>query len=66
MSPGEAFRQSFRSRFPPLHIPRPLRPLTALARLAARDLGRGEPFEPEATPGRALALLAHRWSGRIG
>ncbi len=43
-----------------------LRPLTALARLAVRDLRHGEPFEPEATPARALALLAHRWSGRIG
>jgi len=43
-----------------------LRPLTALARLAVRDLRQGEPFEPEATPGRALALLAHRWMGTIG
>jgi phytoene synthase len=43
-----------------------LRPLTALARLAVRDLRHGEPFEPEATPGRALALLAHRWMGTIG
>jgi len=43
-----------------------LRPLTALARLAVRDLGQGEPFEPEATPGRALTLLAHRWMGTIG
>jgi phytoene synthase len=43
-----------------------LRPLTALARLSVRDLSHGEPFEPEATPGRALALLAHRWMGTIG
>jgi len=43
-----------------------LRPLTALARLAVRDLRHGEPFEPEATPGRAFALLAHRWMGTIG
>ena len=49
----------------PLRFPRALRPLTALARLAVRDLRHGEPFEPEATPGRAAALLAHRWSGRI-
>jgi len=50
----------------PLRFPRGLRPLTGLARLAVRDLRRGEPFEPEATPGRAALLLAHRWSGQIG
>jgi len=49
----------------PLRFARALRPLTALARLAVRDLRHGEPFEPEATPGRAAALLAHRWTGRI-
>ena len=48
-----------------LRFARSLRPLTALACLAARDLVHGEPFEPEATPGRALALMAHRWTGRI-
>ena len=47
-------------------VPRALRPLTGLARLAVRDLRHGEPFEPEATPGRAAALFAHRWAGRIG
>ena len=46
-------------------IERRARPLTALAVLAARDLRRGgPPFEPEATPGRAAALLAHRLFGR--
>ena len=49
-----------------LRFPRALRPLTGLARLAVRDLRHGEPFEPEATPARAAALLAHRWSARIG
>lgn len=45
---------------------RKARPLTALAALAARDLRRGgPPFEPEATPGRAVALLFHRLFGRI-
>ena len=44
-------------------IPARYRPLTALAVLALRDLRRNE---PEATPGRAFALLRHRWSGRIG
>ena len=42
-----------------------LRPLSMLAALAVRDLKRGEPFEPEGTPGRAAAMLAHRFSGRI-
>ncbi len=37
-----------------------LRPVTLAARLAARD-----PAEPEGTPGRALALLAHRLTGKI-
>ncbi len=50
----------------PLRFPPALRPLTGYARLAVRDLRHGEPSEPEATPGRAAALLAHRWSGRIG
>ena len=47
-------------------FPRPLRPLAALAALAARDARRRADIEPEATPGRALALLWHRMTGRIG
>ncbi len=39
------------------------RPLTMLARAATRDLDRQE---PEGCRGRAAAMLAHRWSGRIG
>lgn len=42
-----------------------LRPLTGLARLATRDLRRGSDIEPEATPARAAALLAHRLTGTI-
>ncbi len=38
------------------------RPLTMLARAAARDLDR---TEPEGCRARAAAMLAHRWSGRI-
>lgn len=45
-------------------FPAPLRPLTLLARLAARDFLRREP-EPEATPGRAFAMLSHRLSGVV-
>ena len=45
-------------------FPRRLRPLTGLARLAARDAKQG-PLEPEATPWRAAALLAHRLVGRV-
>ena len=44
---------------------RRLRPLTALARLAARDVKQAPAFEPEATPGRAAALLSHRLFGRV-
>ena len=43
-------------------VQRRLRPLTALAVLANRDLS-GD--EPEATPGRAWALLKHRLTGRL-
>lgn len=42
---------------------RGVRPLTMLARAAARDIERQE---PEGSRGRVLAMLAHRWSGRIG
>ena len=45
---------------------RALRPLTAFARLAARDVRRAPGQEPEATPGRAFALIRHRLTGRIG
>lgn len=44
---------------------RRLRPLTALARLAARDVKQGPAVEAEATPGRAAALLSHRLFGRV-
>lgn len=43
----------------------PLRPLSMLAALALRDCRRGEPFEPEGAPGRAVALFAHRLNGRL-
>ena len=42
----------------------PLRPLTLLAKLAARDFLRTTP-EAEATPGRAFAMLSHRLSGVV-
>ena len=43
---------------------RRLRPLTGLAALAARD-SRRDALEPEATPGRAWALIRHRLTGRL-
>jgi hypothetical protein len=42
-----------------------LRPLAALAALAARDCRKGEPFEREGTPARAAAMLRHRFIGRL-
>ena len=42
---------------------RRVRPLTMLARAAARDLDREE---AEGSRGRVAEMLAHRWSGRIG
>lgn len=44
---------------------RRLRPLTAFARLAARDARQAPTTEAEGTPGRALALVVHRLTGRI-
>jgi phytoene synthase len=46
-------------------FPRALRPLTALAKLAARDVKRAPDIELEATPGRATALLSHRLFGTV-
>lgn len=42
---------------------RRVRPLTMLARAAARDIDRRE---AEWSHGRAIAMLAHRWTGYIG
>ena len=44
---------------------RRLRPLVAFARLAARDVEQAPRIEPEATPGRAAALLSHRLFGTV-
>jgi len=44
---------------------RKLRPLTALARLAARDVNQSPTIESEATPARAAALLSHRLFGTV-
>jgi phytoene synthase len=57
--PAEELRQLTGHRFP-----RRLRPLTGLARLAARDSKHAN-LEPEATPGRAAALLSHRLFGKV-
>lgn len=46
-------------------FPRALRPLTGLARLAARDIRQAPMLEAEATPARALALLSHKLFGTI-
>ena len=46
-------------------FPAALRPLTGLARLAARDLKHGPPFEEEGSPPRLAAMLRHRWTGRL-
>ena len=58
--PMEELHQLFGHRFA-----RRLRPLTALARLAARDARQSPSIEPEATPGRSWALIRHRLTGRI-
>ena len=73
-----AFGLVKRRQLAPMHFPteemrflaghrfaRRLRPLTGLARLAARDVKQAPAIEPEATPGRAAALLSHRLFGTI-
>ncbi len=56
----EEMRQLTGHRFP-----RRLRPVTALARLTARDAKQAPAIEAEATPGRATALLSHRLFGTV-
>jgi len=46
-------------------FPRRLRPLTALARLAVRDVKHAPKLEAEATPARAVALVSHKLFGTI-
>jgi 15-cis-phytoene synthase len=46
-------------------FPTALRPLSALAAVAIRDARRGEPMEAEGTPGRAAAMLRHRFTGKL-
>jgi phytoene synthase len=58
MSPQELRRSTTRSTAQ-------ARPLTAFAAIARRDMrSGGPPFEPEASPGRAWALLRHHLTGR--
>jgi phytoene synthase len=54
-----------RLRHSKIRAPLRLRPLTALEVLARRDMRTGPPFEREATPHRALALIWHRLTGLI-
>jgi phytoene synthase len=56
---------AWKGRLARYRFPAQLRVLTALARLAARDLQRGAPLEPEGAPPRVAAMLRHRWSGIV-
>ena len=57
--------RSFAKAIAGTRFPAKLRPLSSLAALAIRDCRRPQPFEPEGTPGRAAAMLAHRLAGRL-
>lgn len=57
--------RSVATRLAGSRFPKRLRPLSMLAALALRDLARWPAIEPEATPGRALAMLRHRLTGRL-
>lgn len=48
-----------------VQFPAFLRPLSMLAALAIRDIGKGEHFETEGTPARAAVMLVHRLRGRL-
>ena len=70
---GQALRDGRLEVWPMKELPkltghrfqRRLRPLTGLARLATRDVKQAPAIEPEATPGRAAALLSHRLFGTV-
>ena len=57
--------RSFARGLAGIRLPGPLRPLAMLTVVSMRDCMRGEPFEREGTPGRAAAMLRHRFSGRL-
>ncbi|MDQ3482327.1 MAG: squalene/phytoene synthase family protein [Pseudomonadota bacterium] len=57
--PAKAFAAALRGH----RFERRIRALTMLARAASRDPDR---TEPEGSPRRVAAMLAHRWGGRIG
>jgi 15-cis-phytoene synthase len=57
--------RTFARRLGGERFPTALRPLSALAAVAIRDCRRGEPFEAEGTPGRAAAMLRHRFTGGL-
>ena len=59
MAPAKPHLEGLRGH----RVERRARPLTMLGRAAARDLERDE---PEGSRARIAAMLAHRWSGRIG
>ena len=46
-------------------MPRGLRCISGLARLAVRDLRRGAPYEPEGSRTRVFQFLVHLWTGRV-
>lgn len=57
--------RSFAHGLANVRFPGPLRPLSMLSAVSMRDCKRGEPFERQGTPGRAAAMLRHRFSGRL-
>ncbi len=57
--------RSFARGLAGVRVPGPVRPLSMLTVVSMRDCKRGEPFEREGTPGRAAAMLRHRFSGRL-
>ena len=57
--------RTFARRLGGVRIPPKLRPISMLAALAIRDVAKGEPFEPEGSPRRAVAMFRHRLTGRL-
>lgn len=57
--------RTFARRLGGVRVPAKLRPISMLAALAIRDCRRGEPFEREGSPRRAVSMFRHRLTGRL-
>jgi phytoene synthase len=57
--------RTFARRLSSVRFSSKVRPLSMLTALAVRDCAKGEPFEREGAPRRALVMVRHRVTGRL-